>query len=95
MKFYNWKSPQTRDFIVYKSVAVNDLGRTGYIIEAETKTAIKYINKIMGSIQQDGLRSKWITIDQAEHNILFIDNKLDYSEDFVFSNSLSNKVKMT
>ena len=29
----------------------------------------------MGSIQQDGLRSKWITIDQAEHNILFIDNK--------------------
>ena len=75
MKFYNWKSSQTRDLVAMKSIAVGGEGKTGYIIEAETTTAIKYINKIMSSIQHDGLNSKWISVDQAEENVLFFDSK--------------------
>ena len=75
MKFYNWKSSDQRDLVLMKSLAVGGEGRTGYIIEAETKTAEKYINKLMQSIQLDGLDSKWISIDQVEENALFIDSK--------------------
>ena len=75
MKFYNWKSSDQRDLVLMKSLAVGGEGRTGYIIEAETKTAEKYINKLMQSIQLDGLGSKWISIDQVEENALFIDSK--------------------
>lgn len=75
MKFYNWKSSDQRDLVLMKSLAVGGEGRTGYIIEAETKTAEKYINKLMQSIQLDGLDSKWISIDQVDENALFIDSK--------------------
>ncbi len=75
MKFYNWKSSDQRDLVLMKSLAVGGKGRTGYIIEAETKTAEKYINKLMQSIQLDGLGSKWISIDQVDENALFIDSK--------------------
>lgn len=75
MKFYNWKSSDQRDLVLMKSLAVGGEGRTGYIIEAETKTAEKYINKLMQSIQLDGLGSKWISIDQVDENALFIDSK--------------------
>lgn len=75
MKFYNWKSSDQRDLVLMKSLAVGGEGRTGYIIEAETKTAEKYINKLMQSIQLDGLDSKWISIDQVDENVLFIDSK--------------------
>tara|TARA_R110000772_G_scaffold249317_1_gene363523 strand:- start:56 stop:487 length:432 start_codon:yes stop_codon:yes gene_type:complete len=72
MKFYNWKSSVTRDLVIMKAVGGSN---GGYIIEAETKTAVKYINKLMQSIQHDGLDSKWISIDQVEENALFIDSK--------------------
>ena len=72
MKFYNWKSSVTRDLVIMKAVGGS---KGGYIIEAETKTAVKYINKLMQSIQHDGLDSKWISIDQVEENALFIDSK--------------------
>jgi hypothetical protein len=75
MKFYNWKSSDQRDLVLMKSLAVGGEGRTGFIIEAETKTAEKYINKLMQSIQLDGLDSKWISIDQVDENVLFIDSK--------------------
>ncbi len=75
MKFYNWKSSDQRDLVLMKSLAVGGEGRTGYIIEAETKTAERYINKLMQSIQLDGLDSKWISIDQVDENALFIDSK--------------------
>ena len=72
MKFYNWKSSVTRDLVIMKAVGGSN---GGYIIEAETKTAVKYINKLMQSIQHDGLDSKWISIDQVDENTLFIDSK--------------------
>ena len=72
MKFYNWKSSDQRDLVLMKAVGGN---KGGYIIEAETKTAEKYINKLMQSIQLDGLDSKWISIDQVDENALFIDSK--------------------
>ena len=72
MKFYNWKSSDQRDLVLMKAVGGN---KGGYIIEAETKTAVKYINKLMQSIQHDGLDSKWISIDQVDENTLFIDSK--------------------
>jgi len=72
MKFYNWKSAVTRDLVLIKAVGGS---KGGYIIEAETKMAEKYINKLMQSIQYDGLDSKWISIDQVDENTLFIDSK--------------------
>ena len=72
MKFYNWKSSNQRDLVLMKAVGGS---KGGYIIEAETKRAEKYINKLMQPIQLDGLDSKWISIDQVDENALFIDSK--------------------
>ena len=75
MKFYNWKSTDTIDLVIYQSVQVGDLGRTGYIIRAESYPAVSYLNKIMNSIMIDGFDSKWVTIDQLDEDVLFIDTK--------------------